>query len=278
MRHEEGFFTGVRGARIYHQCWLPDGEPRAALLIVHGLAEHSGRYGNVVQHLVPLGYAAYAPDHLGHGRSEGARVFVERFADYTTTLKTFFDMVRGRQPGKPVFLLGHSLGALIEAAYLLDHQAELAGAVLSGPLVKVPDNISPAVVAASKLLSVVMPKLGVAAVDAADVSQDPAVVQAYIDDPLVYRGKTTARLAAEMLKAMQRVSAEAGHITLPVLLLQGGADRLVNPAGAQMLYDTVGSADKTLHIYDRFCHEVFNEPGCARVLRDVEVWLEAHLP
>jgi len=277
MKHQEGFFKGVRNASIYYQGWLPEGEPKAVLLIVHGLAEHSGRYMNIVNHFVPLGYAVYGIDHLGHGKSEGTRVYVSCFEDYTETLKIFFEMVRGFQPSKPVFLIGHSLGGLIGAVYLLDHQAELTGAVLSGPAVKVPSNITPVIVVVGKILSALLPRVGLIGLEADGVSRDPAVVQAYVSDPLVYRGKTTARLAAEMVKAMQRVSAEATKISLPIMVLQGSADKLVDPAGARMLYDTVSSTDKEIRIYEGFYHEVFNEPEHDRVLRDMEIWLEAHL-
>jgi acylglycerol lipase len=277
MKHQEGFFKGIRGVNIYYQCWLPEDEPKAVLLIVHGLAEHSGRYINVVNHFVPLGYAVYGVDLIGHGKSGGARVYVERFEDYTDTLKTYFDMVRDWQPKKPIFLVGHSVGGLIGPSYLLEHQAELSGAVISAPLVQVPDNISPPVVFVSKVLSTLMPKFGLMRVEADGVSQDPEVVQAYINDPLVYRGKTTARLSAELLKAMQRVTAEAARITLPILILQGSADKLVAPDGARMLYASVSSSDKTLHVYDGCYHEVFNEPERDQVLGDVEAWLEARL-
>ncbi|NWF91744.1 MAG: lysophospholipase [Syntrophaceae bacterium] len=277
MRHEEGFFKGVRGANIYFQGWLPEGEPRAVLLLVHGLAEHSGRYGNVVNHFVPLGYAVYGIDHIGHGKSDGIRVYVKRFDDYTQTLQVYFDMICRRHPDRPIFLVGHSMGGLISTLYLLDHQAELTGAVLSGPAVKVPSTITPAILLLSKMLSALIPKSGVLRLDANGVSRDPAVVQAYVSDPLVHKGKITARLAAEMLKTMQHVSAQASKITLPIMIVQGGADRLVDPAGAQMLYDTVSSADKEIRTYDGFYHEVFNEPEHETVLRDVERWLESHL-
>jgi alpha-beta hydrolase superfamily lysophospholipase len=277
MKHQEGFFKGVRDANIYYQGWLPEGEPKAVLLIVHGLGEHSGRYGNVVNHFVPLGYAVYGIDHFGHGKSDGERVYVKRFEDYTNTLEVYFDKIRGSQPGKPIFLVGHSMGGLIGAVYLLDHQSEIAGAVLSGPAVKIPSDVTPATIFVGKILSALIPKFGLLALDATGVSRDPVVVQAYINDPLVHRGKMTARLAAEMLKAMQTISGQAARITLPILILQGSADRLVNPGGAQMLYDAVSSVDKEIRIYDGFYHEVFNEPEHDKVLRDVEVWLEAHL-
>ena len=277
MKHQEGFFKGVRDANIYFQSWSPEGEPRAILLIIHGLAEHSGRYMNLVNHFVPLGYGVYGIDHLGHGRSDGTRVFVERFEDYTNTLKVYFDMIRRWQPRKSVFLVGHSMGGLISAVYLLDHQAELTGAVLSGAAVKVPNNITPVILYVGKVLSALMPKFGLLGLDADGICRDPAVVQAYVSDPLVYTGKTTARLAAEMLKAMQYVSAEATRITLPIMMVHGSADRLVDPAGSQMLYEAVSSADKEIRIYDGFYHEVFNEPEHDKVLRDIEIWLEAHL-
>ena len=277
MRHQEGTFKGIRNASIYYQCWLPEGESTAVLLIVHGLAEHSGRYMNVVNHFVPLGYAVYGVDHVGHGKSSGTRVYVERFEDYTDTLKIYFDMVRHWHPEKPVFLVGHSMGGLIGAVYLLDYQAELTGAVLSGPAVKVHDTVSSAFIFVGKLISVLMPKLGLIGLEAEGVSRDPAVVQAYVNDPLVCRGKVTARLSAELVKAIRRVAAEATKITLPILILQGSADRLVDPKGAQMLYDAVNSVDKTIKIYDGLYHEVYNEPEHGQVLGDVKAWLETHL-
>ncbi len=277
MKHQEGFFKGVRDANIYFQSWLPEGEPKAVLLLVHGLAEHSGRYGNLVDHFVPLGYAITGMDHLGHGRSDGERVYVKRFDDYTDTLKFYFDKVREWQPDKPIFLVGHSMGGLICAVYLLDHQDGLAGAVFSGTAVKIPSDVTPATIFIGKIFSSLIPGFGLVGLEAEGVSRDPAVVRAYVNDPLVYRGKMTARLAAEMLRAMRTVAGQGTRITLPTLILQGSADKLVNPAGAQMLYDAINSADKEIKIYDGFYHEVFNEPEHDRVLHDVETWLEAHL-
>jgi acylglycerol lipase len=277
MEHREGFLQGARNAKIYYQAWLPEAECKAVLLVVHGLAEHSGRYMNVVNHFVPLGYAVYGIDHLGHGKSEGTRVYVERFTDYTDTLKIYFDMIRTWRPDKPIVLVGHSLGGLIGVLYLLEHQDELAGAVLSGPLVKMAGDISPLVVFMGKLLSVLMPKAGLTALIAEGISRDPAVVQAYVNDPLVYTGKITARLAGELVAATHCITAESAKITLPLLIVQGSEDKLVDPAGAKILYDTVRSTDKTLKIYEGFHHEVFNEPERAQVLGDVEAWLTAHL-
>lgn len=277
MKHHEGYFKSIRDTNIYYQYWLPEGESKAILLVAHGIAEHSGRYMNVVNHFVPAGYAVYGIDHLGHGKSDGKRVCVERFQDYTKTLRKYFSMIRGWQPEKPIFLVGHSMGGLISSAYLLEHQDELTGAVLSGPGIKVPDNISNAVIFAGKILSLVMPKAGIIQLDAEGICRDPAVVDAYVNDPLVYTGKITARLGAEMLKTIQHVTGSATKIRLPIMIVQGGSDKLVDPRGAQLLYDSVSSEDKTIKIYDGLYHEVFNEPEHGQVLDDVKVWLESHL-
>jgi acylglycerol lipase len=277
MEHVEGHFKGVRNAPIYYQAWLPEGSAKAALLIVHGLGEHCGRYMNVVSHLVPFGYAVYGLDHLGHGKSEGMREGIERFADYTDTLRVYTQMVKGWQTGKPMFLLGHSMGGLIASCYLLDHQADFRGAVLSAPLVKASGNISQTTILMGKILSTLAPKMGLLALDVNGISRDPEVVKAYVNDPLVFHGKTPARLAAELLRAMQRVTEEAGKITLPFIVVQGSADKLVDPGGAQILHERARSGDKTLRIYEGLYHEVFNEPERGRILKDVETWLAEHV-
>ena len=276
MKHQDGRFKGVRDTNIYYQYWLPEDEPKAILLVVHGLAEHSGRYMNLVNLLVPEGYAVYGIDHIGHGKSDGKRVYVERFHDYTKTLKTYFDMIRAWQPEKPIFLIGHSMGGLISAAYLLEFQDELAGAVLSGPSIKVPDNISAATIFIANLLSTIMPGAGLVQLDSKGVSRDPAVVEAYVNDPLVFTGKTTARLGAELIKTMQDVTKQAAKITLPIMIAQGSADKIIDPGCARLLYDLVGSTDKTLKMYTGFYHEIFNEPEHKQVLNDVKTWIEEH--
>jgi alpha-beta hydrolase superfamily lysophospholipase len=277
MDHVEGTFTSVRDAEVYYQGWLPEGDARAVVLVVHGIGEHCGRYEHVVERLVPLGYAVYGLDHIGHGKSEGQREFVERFEEYTETLTIYYDMIQGWQAGKPVFLLGHSMGGLIAAYYLLDHQERFRGGILSGPAVKVGEDVSRVTILMGRLLSALAPKAGLMALDAEGMSRDPEVVAAYVNDPLVFTGKMPARTAAEVLDAMLRVTAEAGKITLPLLILQGGADKIIDPAGAEMLYEKASSPDKTLRVYEGLYHEVFNEPECDRVLQDVENWLEGHV-
>jgi len=280
ISHQEGFFDGVRGAKTYYQCWLPESEPKAVLYIVHGLAEHSGRYMHIVNYFVPLGYAVYGHDYFGHGKTEGTRVFVEQFEDITGPLKTYFDRVHSQQPDKPIFLLGHSLGGLISSRYLLDHQSDFAGAILSGPLIRASDHPSPFLLFLLNLVSAIVPKLGVRQLESDAMSTDPKEVEGYVKDPLVHSGKVTAGISVAMFSAIKYVTSHASQITLPLLIVQGGADATVDPAGAQLLHDTVGSSDKTITIYEGYYHEVFNEtePRRNQVFNDMQIWLESHIP
>ncbi len=277
MQHTEGGFKGYKDLDIYYQCWLPEGDARAVLLVVHGWAEHSGRYTNLVDYFVPKGYAICALDHRGHGRSEGPRGYVDRFSDYLLDFKTFFDLVRSQHSDTKIFMVGHSMGGTVATAYVIEHQHELTGLLLSGASLMVGSGLPSALIPLARILSVLMPRMGVFVLDAADISQDKAVVNAYVNDPLVYRGKITCRFAAEMLKTLRRLPSQMPEINLPILVMHGTADRLGEPEGSRLLYDRAGSKDKTLKLYQGFYHEIFNEPGREQVLSDMEGWLAARL-
>ncbi len=277
MEHREGTITGLRDIELYYQCWLPDGELRAVLLVVPGLAEHSGRYTNLVNYFVPRGYAVYGLDHCGHGKSQGLRCHVERFSDYLDDLKTFFDLVRADHGAADIFLVGHSMGGTIATAYAIRHQEELAGLILSAATLKVGSGITPLQILAARVLSAVLPKMGVSVLDSSAISQDQAVVDAYDNDPLVYRGKIRARLGAELLRTLQALPDQMPQINLPILIMQGKADQLSDPEGSKMLYEKVASKDKTLRLYEGQYHEIFNEPGRGQVFADMEEWLDIRL-
>jgi alpha-beta hydrolase superfamily lysophospholipase len=277
MEHTEGIFKGVRDTNIYYQAYLPNADIRASIIIVHGLGEHSGRYDNVVNYLLPQGFAIYGFDLPGHGRSDGKREFVHQYEDFTEILTIYKNKVKSWQPGKPLFLLGHSMGGLIATEYLIDHSHDFDGAIISAPLITIPDNISKFTIISGKILSAIAPTIGITEINPRDISRDPKVVNEYINDPLVYQGKTTARLSVELLKAIMRVNDEVNKIVVPFIVLQGSEDRLVSPQGAQMLYERAGSEDKAIRIYEGLYHEVFNEPEREEVLEDVLTWLNARL-
>lgn len=278
MEHQEGRFQGHKNISLYYQCWLPDGRPGAVLLVAHGLADHSGRYLNLVNYFVPEGYAVYAFDYRGHGKSEGRRCYVDRFSDYLADMETFYDMVRRAIPDAKIFLVGHSVGGTISTAFAISHQPELAGLVLSAPVLKPGASITRGQITMARVLSALLPKMGVAGLDASAISQDKNVVTAYVNDPLVYHGKVCARTGTELINTIERdLPPRIDKLALPVLIMQGSEDRLSNPDGSSMLFQAVASKDKTLKRYSGFYHEIFNEPGRLQVLKDMDDWITRHL-
>jgi alpha-beta hydrolase superfamily lysophospholipase len=277
MKHIENTFQVEGLGNIYYQGWLPDGEIKAVLFIAHGLAEHGGRYINLVNRMVPLGFAVYAMDQYGHGRSEGVRVYIHDFQDFIHPLKKFLDMVAEWHPEKNVFLMGHSMGGLIATVFLLDHQEDFAGAIISAPLTKIPSKINAFSKFMVLMLANLLPKARLVGIESEGISRDPEVVARYVNDPLVYTGNSTTRLGAETLKAMDWVTAGREGFKLPMMIIQGTADPLVDIAGAQELYDAISSEDKTLKYYEGYYHEMINDLGKEVVLDDIQQWLEAHL-
>ena len=282
MKHSDGWLelrhSRARGtSRLYRQTWLPEGDPRAVIVLAHGLGEHSGRYTDLARHCTDRGFAVYAVDHYGHGKSEGLAGHVERFSVYLDGIRELLSRAREEQPGVPVFMLGHSMGGLIAAAFMRESQADFRGCVLSGPAF-LSDAAPPAVVLwVNRLLSSLAPTLPMTGLDPAGVSRDPEVVRAYVSDPLVHHGKMSARLIAELMATMRATLAAAPEIELPLLVMHGDADVLTSPSGSQAFHARASSGDKTLKLYPGLYHEIFNEPEKAAVLTDMTDWLEAHL-
>jgi len=277
MKHLDGQFKGRGDLNLYYQCWLPADEPKAILLVVHGLAEHSGRYGNLVNYFVPRGYAVYGFDQRGHGKSDGVKGYVDRFSYFVDDLDIFLRLVHSRHYDVKTFLVGHSIGGTIATAYAILHQDEFDGLILSGATLSTPTDVAAGTILAARILSLILPKVGLYVIDAEGISQDKSVVNAYVDDPLVYRGKIRARLGVELIKAMGTVNRQISEIRLPILVMHGAADRLSDPKGSEMLYQKVSSTDKMLKVYEGYYHEIFNEPGRGQVLADVESWLKTHI-
>ena len=179
-------------------------------------------------------------------------------------------------PGLPLFLLGHSMGGAIALRYAIEHQDRLTGLILSGPLAAL-EAASPAQRLAAKVLSAVAPKLPVIKVDATLVSRDPAVVEAYENDPLVHHGKLPARMVAELAAAVESFPNGVRAITVPTLIMYGTEDKLAPPAGAEMVGDRISSEDKTVKPYEGLYHEILNEPEQEQVMDDLCAWLRAHV-
>ncbi|MDX6663231.1 MAG: acylglycerol lipase [Solirubrobacterales bacterium] len=279
MRHVDGSFEGERGAKIYWQGWLPDGEPRGKLVVSHGAGEHSGRYNYLVDRLVPAGWAVYIDDHRGHGRSSGTRMQIDRLSYVVADLDRFVDLVAAEEPAGPPILLGHSMGGCIAIAYTFEHQDKLPALILSSPVAWL-ETASLAIRAIARVLSRLAPNTGTFGFPADGVSRDPDEVARYVNDPLVHVGKVPARTAAELAEAVEGLEERAAEISLPLLVMIGTGDPIVRNEGGQMIYDRASSADKTLKVYEGFFHELINEPKAdrERVLGDIEAWLGAHAP
>ncbi|NQX87353.1 MAG: alpha/beta hydrolase [Halioglobus sp.] len=276
MIHTEDSFIGARGHLIYFQIWAPQVEPSALLLICHGLGEHSARYTALAHYFVARNYAVAALDQTGHGNSAGTPGFVHAFDDYVADLGTFHNVLAQRHAGATQFLLGHSMGGLVAGHYLLQCQDRLRGAILTGAALRTPDQPGRLLRLIIRLLARVTPGLGLHKLDPRGVSRDAEVVKSYVEDPRVFHGKLTARLLREFFAAMAALEQRAGALTVPLLLLHGGEDRMVLPQGSEILYRRVSSDDKTLKIYPGLYHEILNEPEKDDVLTEVLNWCENH--
>jgi acylglycerol lipase len=269
------FFAGYQGLCLYQQFWLPDGTARAIVAIQHGLSEHSGRYAALAQVLNQHGYAVCAMDLRGHGRSTGARVWIRRFEQYLDDLEVFLASVQSAGQGKPLFLFGHSMGAIISARYCITRQPELQGLILSGPAVLVGGSVYPILRRIATVASYIVPWLRTVRLGCRFASRDPAVVAAFENDPLSFHGRLPVRTAAELFRAARLLRAEADKLHQPLLILHGTADVVADYRGSHMLYQSAGSADKTLKLYDGLYHEVLSEPEKQIVLADLLAWLDA---
>jgi alpha-beta hydrolase superfamily lysophospholipase len=270
--HEEGRLDGAGGVAIFWQAWRPPAV-RAAVVLAHGASEHSGRYEWTAEQLAERGYATYALDHRGHGRSEGPRAYIDRMDNVVADLDALVHLAAERHADAPIFLLGHSMGGCVALAYAIAHQDKLDGLLLSAP-VAVLEAASPATRVAGAVLSVVAPRLGVYDIDSTAVSRDPEVVQAYDADPLNHHGKLPARTVAELSSTVGRFPEQVARLTLPLLIMHGTADRLVPQAGSDLVDARASSEDKTYLRYDGLYHELLNEPERERVVSDIADWLD----
>jgi alpha-beta hydrolase superfamily lysophospholipase len=280
VREAESRFRGVRGLSVFWRLWLPGDGPtasRARVVVAHGYGEHGGRYRHAGERLTAAGYEVVIPDHRGHGRSEGRPVSVISFDDYLDDLHRLTSLVAAERGPAQTFLLGHSMGGLIAAAYALRHPAELRGLVLSAPAV-LPGHVSATTVAFGRLLARLAPNLGTVSLPVDQISRDPAVVAAYFADPLVHRHRLRARLGTEMLRVMREVATGLPALRLPVLVMQGTADRLVPPQAAEFVAQRLGGSDTTVNRYPGLYHEIFNEPEREAVLDDLVAWLGDRAP
>jgi alpha-beta hydrolase superfamily lysophospholipase len=279
FQHREGRFSGCDGISLYYQAWLPaGGRPRrAALVNLHVLCDHSGLYPTLAAHFPARGVALYAFDMRGNGRSSGQRAYLRNWREYREDLRAFLTKVREWERGLPVFLMGNSLGGLVVLDYALHHPEGLAGLVAAAPVLG-EVGVPPVLMGLGRVLSRVWPRfsLGVG-MDISGLARDPAVIQKVLADPLFHR-RGTARLSTEVTAAVARVHAEALSISVPLLILHGSDDRMVRPEGSRLFFSRVRYPDREFREYAGAYHGLFADVNHQEVLRDLEIWMEAHLP
>jgi acylglycerol lipase len=276
IQHEEGNFQTNDGLKLFEQSWQPAKKTKAVIVIIHGYAEHSGRYAHVADYFVNHGYAVETFDLRAHGKSSGksGKTYIDSFDEFLSDVDLFLKRVQERHPNKIIFLLGHSVGGAIVTLYTITRNPDLKGIILSGPTLKISDDISPLLVKLSSVIGKVLPKLPTIKVDGTAISRDPEIVKKYDNDPLNYRGGIPARTGAEVTRATKLIQEQMEAIKLPLLILHGTADRISDPEGSKQLYERAQSKDKTLKLYDGFYHEIFNEIEKESVLADIVEWLE----
>ena len=262
-----------QGLKIFFRSWRPPTIARGAVVVVPGFNSHSGYYAWVAERLAAAGHATYAVDLRGRGRSDGERFYVDTFVDYVSDVAALMDLVRSRNAGLPVFLLGHSAGGVLACLYTLDHPSALAGLICESFAFQTP--APDFALAVLKGLSHVAPHAHVLRLKNEDFSRDPQVVAAMNSDPFIAHETQPTKTVAELVRSDERLKEEFARIRLPLLILHGTEDKAAKPSGSQVFYDRAGSTDKTLKLYEGHVHDLLNDLGKDTVMTDITSWLDA---
>jgi len=265
----------AKNVNIFVRSWQPEAKPRTVVVICHGVNSHGGQYLWSGEQFAARGQAVYALDLRGRGRSEGERFYVEDVADYVSDVAVTVALARSRHPGLPVFLLGHSAGGVVSATYVLDHQTEVTGFICESFAFQVP---APGfALAAIKGVSHFAPRLPVLKLKNEDFSRDAKAVEALNNDPLTAHEVQPAITVAALVRADEHLQEEFPHITLPVLIMHGTDDKATVCHGSEFFYQTAGSKDKTLKLYEGHYHDLLNDVGKEQVMADIQAWIDARV-
>ena len=261
---------------LFFRSWHPSDTARGVVVIVPGFNSHSGYYKWVGEQFAADGIAAYALDLRGRGKSDGERFYIDSFDEYVSDVASFVKLVKSRERGLPLFLLGHSAGGVVACVYTIEHQSDLAGLICESFAHQVP--APDFALAVFKGMSHLAPHAHILHLKNADFSRDPQAVAAMDADPLIDHETQPTKTLAEMVRADERLKNEFPKITLPVLILHGTADKATKPSGSQLFFDTAGSKDKTLKMYPGMYHDLLNDVDKETVMSEITRWIDAHLP
>ena len=271
-----GRFKTADGLKLFAQWWVPTAGPsKAAVIIVHGLKDHSRRYSEVAEKLTQSNYSVYAFDLRGHGDSEGQRVWVDSYEDYLNDLQTFYDIVQKKEPNKPIFIFGHSMGGAIVTLFSLRHSRPIAGLILSGPAIQLDVNFITK--GSAKMMGTLFPTMAILKLKEEDFSRDPKVVENINNDPLVYHGAGPANTAKQLFKMTEKIQDEMTKVDVPFIALHGQQDLLTMYEGSAELYQRASSKVKSLKLYQQSYHDLLHEPEKDKVFADILAWLEGRM-
>lgn len=271
-----GYIEGVGRLRLHYRAWERPG-PRAALIFVHGLSDHSGRYERFGQEMADYGYSTFALDLRGHGQSEGRRGHVRRFDHFLQDLDRFRREVEGLVPiDCPTFLVGHSLGGLIALRYLEEYSVSFAGCVLSAPWLATALHLPHWKIGLAQVMTHIAPALPQpAAIPSEHLSRDPEVARDFDADPLVHQ-TITPRLFTEVSRAMGLVLQRSDRISVPLLFLLPGADRITSTERTRTLARSIQHVEVSVKLFPDAYHELFHELDRSLVLAELRNWVAAH--
>jgi len=273
-----GNFSGQGNVSLFWHFWTVP-QPRGIVVLVHGLGEHGGRYMNLIDRMKGANVSFCTLDHRGHGLSQGKRGHVENFMDYIEDVKLLVDMAHSQHPELPLIMLGHSMGGAIAARYALEHTADIDALILSAACL----ILKSAAPGWQDILARVLSRVAPAAtfpngLSPDDLSHDPQVVKAYVNDPLVHN-KISARWYTEMLNNSQQVFSRASEFAMPLLVVHGEGDKIVDIAGSERIFKAARSVDKQYKAFPGLYHETMNEkqPSQTEVLDVIAGWIMGHL-
>jgi alpha-beta hydrolase superfamily lysophospholipase len=245
-----------------------------AMIVLHGYAEYVDRYRAFIDRLSKEGFHVFALDHMGHGRSDGKRAYINDFNVLVDDASTWFESLKSAHPTMDWYVFGHSMGGGIALNFALQHQDELKALVLSGPLIKLPANVPVILKAIGRFVAKVAPTLPVVPIDFDLLSRDPEVVKCYKEDPMIYTKSVRAKTAIEMDEFTKRIQLRLHELSIPFWVGHGSLDRITDPAGSKKLHELAGSVDKTLKMYHGLFHEILNEPEGQVVIHEITQWLK----
>lgn len=273
MQHWEGTFQDAREMELYYQVWHPSNLPRAIIVGVHGHGDHSGGLHNMIEYLVPRGYAWYGLDLRGHGRSSGLRGHVQSWANFRDDLNAFLNYVKDQEAEVPVFLLGHSLGGLISLEYSMHHPEALKGIIAISPPLSF-TRYSPVKAKVLQVLSLIKPDFKtIQRPDYAKLTRDEEIVKSLARDPLRHE-QMTAGLWQEIIKAQNWVKQHPHELQVPLLMLQGLCDPITPAEGTRQFFYSVPYDYKEYQEYEQTPHRPFDDVNRVEVLEDLSMWLD----